>query len=114
MMLCYVCTECEATGLDRAAFRHRPGCTQAPAAGPPEPESSGGGTALERQVGGTHYKDLAIQPIVYNQRNRLPHCEANVVKYVTRHRFKGGAQDIRKAIHNLELLLQLEYPEDTP
>lgn len=65
---------------------------------------------LGRQIGGGHYKDLAIQPIEYCQRNRLNYCESNVVKYVTRHREKGGAEDLQKAIHNLELLLQLEYP----
>lgn len=67
-------------------------------------------TALSTQVGGNHYKSFTIQPIEYCQRNQLNYCESNVVKYVTRHRQKGGATDIRKAIHNLELLLELEYP----
>jgi hypothetical protein len=66
---------------------------------------------FSEQVGGDHYKSLAIQPIEYCQRNGLNYCEANVVKYVTRHRHKGGSQDILKAIHNLQLLLQMEYPQ---
>jgi DNA-directed RNA polymerase subunit RPC12/RpoP len=66
---------------------------------------------FSEQVGGDHYKALAIQPIEYCQRNGLSYCEANVVKYVTRHRFKGGSQDILKAIHNLQLLLKMEYPQ---
>lgn len=73
--------------------------------------------ASESQVGGSHYKTLAIQPAEYCQRNGLRYCEANVVKYVTRHRDKGGRQDIEKAIHYLQLLLEIEYPkhgENTP
>ncbi len=66
-------------------------------------------TALTTQIGGDHYKSLAIQPAEYCQRNQLRHLESSVVKYVTRHRNKGGEQDIRKAIHCLELLLALEY-----
>ena len=66
-------------------------------------------SALETQVGGDHYKGLAIQPTEFCQRNQLGACESNVVKYVCRHRGKGGRQDIEKAIHYLELLLEIEY-----
>ncbi len=71
-------------------------------------------TPLSTQVGGNHYKSLAIQPIEYCQRNGLNYCESNVIKYVTRHRHKGGSQDILKAIHNLQLLLELEYQITLP
>ena len=67
---------------------------------------------LTSQVGGNHYKDLAIQPAEYCQRNRLPYCESAVVRYVTRHRRKNGRQDIDKAIHCLQILLAMEYPEN--
>jgi len=66
-------------------------------------------SALDKQVNGSHYKDKGIQPIVYIHANGLGFCEANVVKYVTRHKEKNGEADIRKAIHYLELLLELEY-----
>lgn len=69
------------------------------------------GSAFDTQVAGSHYKNLAIQPAEYCQRNRLGFCESSVVKYVTRHRAKNGAEDIRKAIHLLELLLEIEYPQ---
>jgi hypothetical protein len=69
-------------------------------------------TPSRQQVGGAHYKSLPIQPAEYCQRNKLTWCEANVVKYVTRHREKNGRQDIEKAIHYLELLLELEYPTE--
>ena len=66
-------------------------------------------TALDIQEGGQHYKDKAIQPIVYIHANKLGFCEGNVVKYITRHKEKNGAEDIRKVIHYCELLLELEY-----
>jgi hypothetical protein len=68
-------------------------------------------SALEKQVSGSHYKDKEIQPIVYIHANNLGFCEGNVVKYVTRHKDKNGAADIKKAIHYLELLLELEYKD---
>jgi hypothetical protein len=71
-------------------------------------------SALDKQESGNHYKDKGIQPIVYIHANNLGFCAGNVVKYVTRYKTKGGAADIRKAIHYLELLLELEYKDDTP
>lgn len=65
-------------------------------------------SALDKQISGSHYMDKGIQPIVYIHANKLGFCEGNVVKYVTRWREKGGEDDLRKAIHYLELLIQLE------
>jgi hypothetical protein len=62
--------------------------------------------AKETQIGGNHYKALRIQPYEYIMANNIPYLEANVIKYVTRHRLKGRQEDIKKAIHNLELLLE--------
>jgi hypothetical protein len=70
-------------------------------------------SALDRQESGNHYKDKGIQPIVYIYANNLGFCEGNVIKYVTRHKEKNGAADIRKAIHYLELLLELQYQDKT-
>jgi hypothetical protein len=52
---------------------------------------------------------MAIQPAEYSQRNGLNFIEGCVVKYVSRHRSKNGAEDIKKAIHFLNLLLEIEY-----
>jgi hypothetical protein len=71
-------------------------------------------SALDKQVSGSHYKDKGIQPIVYIHANDLGFCEGNVIKYVTRHKEKNGAADIKKAIHYLELLLELEYKDGNP
>ena len=69
-------------------------------------------SSLERQVGGDHYKECVIQPTVYCQLNKLNTCEANIVKYITRHNKKGeGKKDIEKVIHYAEMLLELEYPD---
>ena len=63
---------------------------------------------LDLQIGGNHYKMLAIQPIEYITKNNLGYCEANVVKYISRWRDKGGKKDLEKAKHYIDLLIQLE------
>lgn len=65
--------------------------------------------AKEIQVGGSHYKDLKIQPIEYIHANGLDYFEGNVIKYITRHRKKNGKQDLEKAKHYIDLLIELEY-----
>lgn len=65
--------------------------------------------AKEIQVGGNHYKDLKIQPIEYIHANGLDYFEGNVVKYITRHRKKNGKQDLEKAKHYIDLLIEFEY-----
>lgn len=69
---------------------------------------------LDRQVDGTHYKQMKIQPVEFNQLNQLNFCEASVVKYVCRHRNKNGKQDLLKAKHFIDLLLEIEYAELKP
>ncbi len=65
--------------------------------------------ASEKQVGGDHYKTMKVQPSEYIYQNGLDWYEGNAVKYITRHRLKGGKKDILKAIHYLQLLLEAEY-----
>ena len=65
-------------------------------------------SALNKQVGGSHYRDKGIQPIIYIHANELGFCEGNVVKYVTRWRDKNGIADLEKAKHYIELLIELE------
>lgn len=68
-------------------------------------------SALGKQIGGNHYRDGGIQPVQYIEANGLGFCEGNVIKYVTRHAGKGGAEDLRKARHYIDLLLELRYGE---
>lgn len=65
-------------------------------------------TALERQIGGSHYKKYKIQPAEYMHANDIPFLEGEAISYITRWRDKNGIPDVRKAIHILEILIQLE------
>jgi hypothetical protein len=64
---------------------------------------------LKKQIGGSHYKSMKIQPIEYINANNLKFAEGCVVKYVSRHQNKNGKEDILKAIQNLEFILQRDY-----
>lgn len=64
---------------------------------------------LSEQVGGSHYKDMAIQPVEFCMRNNLNFCQSSAIKYICRYKSKNGAQDIDKAIHFLQILKQIEY-----
>lgn len=66
--------------------------------------------ASEVQIGGDHYKSLPIQPGEYIRKNGIGWYEGNAIKYITRHKQKGGKQDIEKAIHYLQLVLE-EYED---
>ena len=71
-----------------------------------------GESAKEKQIGGDHYKNLKIQPVDFCQINQLNYCESNIIKYVTRHKSKNGAEDLQKAKHYINLLLDIEYNEN--
>lgn len=66
-------------------------------------------SALETQVSGSHYKDFPIQPVEFIHKNNIPYLEGNVIKYTCRHKSKNGKEDILKAIHYLQLILELQY-----
>ncbi len=67
--------------------------------------------AIKSQVGGDHYKTLSIQPIEFIYANNLNFLEGCVIKRICRHRRKNGREDIEKAIHELQILLEKEYPQ---
>jgi hypothetical protein len=62
--------------------------------------------ASSRQVGGSHYKNYAIEPSYYILKNNIGWLEGNAIKYLTRWKDKGGRQDLEKAKHYVELLLE--------
>jgi hypothetical protein len=68
--------------------------------------------ALSVQVGGNHYKDMKIQPIEFTMKNNLNFCQGNVIKYVTRYKHKNGIEDLKKAKHYIDLIIDLEYGEE--
>lgn len=63
----------------------------------------------EVQIGGNHYKKLKIQPTEFIHANEIPFIEGNIIKYVIRHRDKNGIEDLKKARHYIDLLIQFEY-----
>ena len=65
-------------------------------------------SALKTQVGGGHYKNMAIQPIEFIHANGIPFAEGSIIKYVSRWRAKNGIADLEKARHFIDLLIELE------
>ena len=65
--------------------------------------------ASEDQIGGAHYKSFAIQPSEFIHRNGIGFLEGNIIKYVCRYKAKNGRQDLEKARHYIDLLLEWEY-----
>ena len=61
---------------------------------------------LEQQVGGNHYKHFKIQPLEFNIANDIPWAEGEIIKYVSRHKFKNGIEDLKKARHILDCLIE--------
>lgn len=70
--------------------------------------------ANQIQYGGTHYKDRKIEPWDYIAANGIGYFEGNAIKYLTRWRDKGGVEDLKKARHYIDKLIELEEPGDTP
>ena len=62
----------------------------------------------ETQIGGSHYSDMAIQPIEFIHKNGLSFIQGNVIKYVCRYKSKGGIEDLNKAKHYIDLLIEFE------
>ena len=64
---------------------------------------------LDVQVGGDHYKNFKIQPVEFITTNGLGFLEGCIIKRVCRHGAKNGREDLEKAIHELQLLIELHY-----
>jgi len=62
-----------------------------------------------KQVSGTHYMYMEIQPAEFINKNKLLFAEGNAIKYICRHAQKGGVEDIDKAIHYLEMIKERDY-----
>ena len=68
-------------------------------------------SSLDIQVGGNHYKEMAIQPIEFIMKNNIGFMEGNAIKYISRWRSKGGIEDLKKARHYLDMLIEFEQGE---
>ena len=69
-------------------------------------------SAIDKQVGGDHYKNMQFEPIEYIMANNQNFCEGNIVKYISRWREKNGVEDLRKIIHNVEFLIEREEKKE--
>lgn len=65
-------------------------------------------SALDVQVSGSHYKDMAIQPAVFIHKNRIEFLPGCVIKRMCRWRKKDGIKDLEKAIHEIQLMIEME------
>jgi heme oxygenase len=71
----------------------------------------GNTSALSYMYGGNHYSHFAIQPAEFCYYNNIPYLEATAIKYLCRHRNKNKLEDLKKAIHFIEMLIEFEYSE---
>ena len=65
----------------------------------------------KKQVGGTHYKSMVIQPSEFINKNNIPFAEGNAIKYLCRHKQKNQKQDLEKAIHYCQMAIDRDYPD---
>ena len=63
----------------------------------------------DTQVGGNHYKDMAIQPSEFINKNKILLAEGNAIKYICRHSSKGEKQDLEKAKHYIDMIIERDY-----
>jgi len=66
-------------------------------------------SVLSKQIGGSHYKDLTYQPSEFINGNRLLFAEGNAIKYICRHSRKGGKEDLEKAKHYIDMIIERDY-----
>jgi hypothetical protein len=71
-------------------------------------------SAYKKQIGGSHYKTMKIQPSKFINDNKLLFAEGNAIKYICRHAHKGGREDLKKAIHYIEMIIERDYSEENP
>ena len=65
----------------------------------------------KKQIGGSHYSSMVIQPSEFINKNNLPFAEGNAIKYLCRHKQKGQKQDLEKAIHYCQMAIDRDYPD---
>ena len=66
----------------------------------------------DTQVGGDHYSKMKIQPAEFVNKNKMLFAEGNAIKYICRHINKGGEQDLEKAKHYIDMIIERDYGDD--
>ena len=67
-------------------------------------------SAYKKQIGGNHYRRFKVQPSEFINKNKLLFAEGNAIKYICRHAHKGERQDLEKAKHYIDMILERDYP----
>ena len=67
-------------------------------------------SAYDKQIGGKHYQNFSIQPSKFVIENELLFPEGSAIKYICRHRYKNGKEDLEKAVHFIEMIIVRDYP----
>ena len=65
-----------------------------------------------KQVGGSHYKKYKIQPSRFINENKILFAEGNAIKYICRNQDKGKKQDLLKAIHYIQMIIERDYKDE--
>ena len=68
-------------------------------------------SAYKKQIGGDHYSRFKVQPSKFINDNNLQFAEGNAIKYICRHAYKGGKQDLLKAKHYIDMIIERDYEE---
>jgi len=66
-------------------------------------------SAYKKQIGGRHYMDMVMQPSEFINKNKLQFAEGNAIKYICRHKHKGEVQDLEKAKHYIDMIIERDY-----
>ena len=69
-------------------------------------------SAYKKQIGGNHYRKYKVQPSQFVTENKLLYPEGCVIKYVVRHQDKGGKQDLEKAKHMIDMIIERDYEDE--
>ena len=68
-------------------------------------------SSYDKQIGGSHYQGFVIQPSQFVIENKMLFPEGSAIKYICRHSKKDGKQDLLKAIHFIEMIIERDYKE---
>ena len=69
-------------------------------------------SAYNKQIGGKHYQNFSIQPSKFVIEKKWLFPEGCAIKYICRHQNKGGKEDLLKAIHFIEMIIERDYPPE--
>ena len=74
-------------------------------------KTSNSNSSYDKQIGGSHYQGFTIQPSQFVIENKMLFPEGSAIKYICRHSKKDGKQDLLKAIHFIEMIIERDYKE---